>query len=251
MTIKFISTFLVAAAFCSCSNVSSALSNQKTVSSDSNSPIETRNITVSNISEIECARGVTVVYTQGASSSVSVSAPKDIADYIWVEAKGSSLYCTVDKEYQITKGLNRVVVNVVSPKIKSFDASTSATIKIGDLDLGDNELKIDATTAATVVIASVKCGGIDCDVSTAGRASLSGINCSGTVDVAASTGARAQCEGVTDKVDFRASTGATIKALNLVAEKGEASASTGADISCRVQYLNQSSSTGGSVSNKR
>lgn len=252
MTSKFISLVLLAGSLCSCSNVSSALSNKKTVDSDSNSPIVTRNVSVKNISEIECARGVKVVYTQGATTSVSLSAPNDIADYIVVETDGSALYCSVDKEYQINSGMDRVVVNVVSPAVKSFDASTAATIEVpSGLDLGDNSLTVDATTSATILINSLACGKIDCDLSTAGNVKISGIKCSGSVDVDASTGSTAKFDGSSAEVDFDASTGAEINAHRLLAGKGTADSSTGSSISCCVEHLDGSSSTGGNIHNKR
>ena len=251
MTTKCIVTLLMAVAICSCSNVSYVCSNQKTVDSDPDSPIVTREITVKDVSEIDCARGIKVVYTQGATSSVVMSAPRDIADYIDVDVKNSSLFCTVGKEYQINTGLDRVEVKVSSPLVKSLGASTGASIKINLLDLKDNKLNVNASIAGSVAINSLKCGGLDCDVSTAGNATIIGIKCSGMIDASASTGAETNFEGIAAKIDFGASTGATINASELVAETGEASASTGADILCRVHNLNSSSSTGGSVHNKQ
>lgn len=251
MTTKCIVTLLMAVAICSCSNVSYVCSNQKTVDSDPDSPIVNREITVKDVSEIDCARGIKVVYTQGATSSVVMSAPRDIADYIDVDVKNSSLFCTVGKEYQINTGLDRVEVKVSSPLVKSLGASTGASIKIDLLDLKDNKLNVYASTAGSVAINSLKCGGLDCDVSTAGNATIIGIKCFGMIDASASTGAETNFEGTAAKIDFGASTGATINASELVAETGEASASTGADILCRVHNLNSSSSTGGSVHNKQ
>ena len=252
MTFKLVLSLLLTASLCSCANVSSALSNQKTINSDDSSPIVSREISVKNISEIEAARGVTVVYKQGTSTSVTVSAPRDIADYIVTDIDGSSILCTVDKDYQIHNGMDRVVVNIVCPKIKSLEASTGATISMESaLDLGPEKLSVDATTAGYVEIRAVKCGDLDCDVSTAGNAVVTGIVCSGTLDVDASTGSTADFEGTAGKVDFDASTGARINAYGLYAPKGDADSSTGADISCKVEYLNSSSSTGGTIDNKR
>ncbi|MDE7024958.1 MAG: DUF2807 domain-containing protein [Paramuribaculum sp.] len=252
MKLTFLSSVLLALTTCSCTNSSLNFTSKKTIDSSIESPIITRTINVKDVSEIECSRAVTVLYEQGPSTSVTLSAPSDIADLVIVESKGATLHCTVDQEYHIKNGMDRVVVTVVSPSVTSFEATTAGTIKAQNyINLDKDEIDIETTTAATVIINKINCKALDCNSSTAGTITVTDITCHDMVKANASTGSSINLSGNATTIDFDASTGANINASKLSANEGQAKSSTGSDIDCNVKVLDKSATTGGDVSNKR
>lgn len=228
------------------------ISNKTIVNSDAKSPLVTETVNVKKLSAIDTSLGVKVIYTQGNSSSATVSAPKDIMKYIKVKANGSTLECYVDHEYQIQSGMDRVVVKVTAPEIYKFDASTGGSIEVNSaVELSGETVEMDTSTGATISFKSLICKDLDCDSSTAGIINVSDLLCSKEVEAGASTGGVVNLSGKSSKVDYSASTGGVINSSALVAYEGEADASTGGVVNCKVASLEISTSTGGAINNDK
>lgn len=250
MTMNLIFASCLLFVMTSCGNVSSIISQKKSVTSSPDSPLVTENVKVGKLSAIDTSIGVKVVYAQTGNTSATVTAPKDIIEYIKVKQDGPTLECYVDHDYQIKSGLDRVVVTVSAPEICTFDASTGGAIEASSpIELADRKVEMDASTGGVISVNRLVCKELDGDSSTAGVINVNDILCAGKTSAGASTGGVINLSGKSSKVDFSASTGGVVNTTSLAAYEGEAGASTGGVVNCNVAHLDKSTSTGGSVNN--
>lgn len=242
---------------CSISDVANTAKNaihpQQTISSSDSSPIKTVDIKVSGFSEIDVSRGLTVDYIQGPKTQVTLSAPEDIMEYIKVEVNDGTLDCYIPDKCEIRSGLGRVRIAVIAPSVRTFEASTAATINIGDpYSMPKASIDLVASTAATINVASLTSASLDCDVSTAATTTAGNLIIEGETEADASTSGSIKLAGRSKSVDFEASTSGTVSASSLIAQTGSATSSTGGTVGCNIANQSSiSSSTGGSVSNTR
>lgn len=247
---NFIYASILSLAMSACSSASIGNITNKNIESDSSSPLTTVAVKASDIQEIEVTRAITIEYTQGSNTSVTVQAPEDIMKYIEVRANDEKLYCKLTNGININKGMERVKITVTSPKLTSIDATTAATVNINNgLELLKDDIDIDVTTAATVNINGLKCLKLDCDATTAGSISISGISCT-KVDAESTTAATIQLSGNADYLSAKATTGSSIQSSELKTKKGKAQATTGGSIKCNVKDLSAQSTTGGDIKNR-
>jgi|GEM_PF-5276398 hypothetical protein len=247
---NFIYASILSLAMSACSSASIGNITNKNIESDPSSPLTSVSVKASDIHTLNATRAVNVEYKQGNNTSVIVQAPEDIMEYIEVENRNGELYCGQIQGVNINKGMERVKITVTSPKLTSIDVTTAATINItGGLNLNNDELDIDATTAATVNIDGVQCSELECDATTASTISISGISCTKT-EAAATTAATIRLSGNTDYLSAKSTTGSSIKASDLMGQRGSAEATTGGSIKCNVKELSTQSTTGGDVKNR-
>lgn len=92
-------------------------------------------------------------YTEGNSTSISVTAPKSIAQYVKVETNGQKLNCGLSLPDNTSIDLKgrKVVVNVTAPGVKKFKASGASSITVrSPLSGGDMALKASGASSITV-----------------------------------------------------------------------------------------------------
>lgn len=255
MKLLFTSIGIIAASIVSCNNNAiSSFSNSRTIQSSPDSPVISKNIKVRSVDEIETSNALAVEYKQSPTTSVTLHAPKDVADYITIYEDDGTLECKISNNSNLTKNVaSRVKIVVTSPFVKSFEATTASTITVdGTLALKNKELEVECSTAATVLIKELVCEKLSMEASTAGTITVNNVSASEKVSADASTGASITIRGNADKLSAEASTGASINASQLEATRGKADASTGGDITCNVKNLViTKSTTGGSVKNKQ
>ncbi len=209
-------------------------------------------INATNITSIESSAAVKVVYTPSGSTSVTVTTPKELQEYLSVKVSGDKLKIGRKDSFKSSiKSLSDVTVTVHAPAVTDFEATTSSVITVtAPLKATGSEVEIEVSTAGSVTVPGITCSGIEIDASTAGTVNISGNTSAGFISAEASTGSSVKVGGISgDKVKAESSTGASIT-LSGNADKADLSASTGGSVQAsglKAKSISRSSSSGGSI----
>ncbi len=231
-------------------------------------PMETRNITVNDVTSVESATGIILKYTQAETTAVTLTAPDNIIDDVSVTEKGGHLDCRITTNRRVNKP---IVVTVSSPAATKFNSNSGAQIIIADgLDVPTADVVTSASSGASLQAKNINAANLAAQSSSGASLSIDGVTASGSIDCDASSGAGLTIHditsvsvqghsssgssisftGTTDTVDFQASSGASIRAKGLRAKEGNMKASSGGGVGGYITgRCNISKSSGGSVSN--
>ncbi len=205
-------------------------------------------VNATNITSIESSAAVKVVYTPSGSTSVTVTTPKELKEYLSVKVSGDKLKIGRKDSFKSSnKSLSDVTVTVHAPAVTDFEATTASVITVtAPLKATGSEVEIEVSTAGSVTVPGITCSDIEIDASTAGTVNISGNTSAGFI----STGSSVKVGGISgDKVKAESSTGASIT-LSGNADKADLSASTGGSVQAsglKAKSISRSSSSGGSI----
>lgn len=200
---------------------------------------ENRN--VADFSKLKASTSVEVFYTISNTKSVKVETDNnEKLQLIKTEVEDGTLKIFVDtgdKNYRTSsrKGkksvnnvhFNTLKVTVSGPSLKSFKASSSADIKVENLNTSDN-LEIGVSSSGSV---SGKFKADDVSVDVSSSADFTGNVEAKTVALESSSSAEIVISGKAQKVTAKASSSSSCKAKDLIAETADVKASSSADIS--------------------
>ena len=211
---RFITTTLCSLLMLSSSMVTSC--SAKTIKGSDN--IIKREVSISDFDEVSVSTGIRVVYTTGAKAKATIQAPDNIMEYVRVSNDGNELNI----------GLKHHNGSI------NFNGNFAVTVYISSRALHEVEkaakIDIDASSASSVNVSGIVATVVNGDTSSAAQLTLKG-----------------KCE----RADFEASSSSTIHASALTAKSGSAESSSAASISCNVTDLRSSTSSAGSVNNKK
>lgn len=188
---------------------------------------ETKNVTVSNFSEVHVSTGLELILTQGATESARIIATENLIDAVVVEQNGTSI--TVKwKAIRSTKKawLKRTAkVYITYKNLNVIDASEGSSIKT------ENTLKAEilkATVASGAIInANIECA--DFRLQTTSGASI-------------------VLTGNAAKMKLESSSGSTVSAQELTVGYADVEVSAGADVKINVtKELKALADSGGNI----
>lgn len=226
--------------------------------------IVTRNITISDFSQIKASRAVRLTVEDRGGHEAVITADDNVMPYVVVKVEGGTLIVGIDDQL---KSLNNVSVTVSVPSdgsISAIHASSASSVTV-ETTIKSPKLILDASSAAKIFIAKSDVGGCTVDISSA--ASIEGaikadkctidmssaanadlallaVECS----VSASSAADATLSGEAGHIEIETTSAAKVSALALNARNVEADASSGSSIkiSCS-KSIDAEASSGGSV----
>jgi len=184
----------------------------------------TKRDTSKQFEQIEVSRGLDVYLTQDDITKISVEADENLQDIITTE-------------------INNGVLKIST--IENIGSSTSKKISVSfnNIESISSSSGSDIYTTNTIVVESLK-------LESSSGADLEAEVETKNLECTSSSGSDLKVSGTTKKLYVKASSGSDINASNLVAEYGNASASSGSDITLNTSGdLDSKSSSGGSIRN--
>jgi hypothetical protein len=163
---------------------------------------EERNIT--GFEEISASTGIEVVLTQDSFEKVVVEADENIQKILKTEVSGGKLKIYLEEGVNYAK---KMKVHVTLKQIKALSASAGSEVK--------TENKINAVN-------------LKINVSSGSEVNME-VNCT-MVTASSSSGSELTVSGTAQSIKADCSSGSELNASQLIAEKAEASASSGADM---------------------
>ncbi|HPS13568.1 MAG TPA: head GIN domain-containing protein [Prolixibacteraceae bacterium] len=192
----------------------------KSVHGNGNVTKETRQ--VKGFDGIKASAGIDVYLFQGNEEKVVVESDENLHDCIITEVKGSTLHCYIDCNVRSSKVM-KVYVNY--KMLNKINASSGSDV-LGETLLKTDNLDVEVSSGADVKV-EVDAQTVHCDVS---------------------SGSDALLKGKADHFQGSASSGADLKADELVVNSCEADASSAGDIKITVKkQIRASASSGGDV----
>lgn len=189
-----------------------------------NGKVVTEERTVKSFDGVSASAGIDVVITQGEKEFLEVEADENLLEYIITEVNGGKLKIHWKSGTSIRK-YKKVLIHVTCKNLKSIKGSSGADIYSKGI-IKTQELSISSSSAADINIV-IEAGSIICK---------------------ASSGSDIKLKGKTELLTASCSSGADIKAADLEADRVDAKASSGADITVTaVKEINASASSGGDV----
>lgn len=202
---------------------------------------ENRN--VADFSKLKASTSVAVSYTISNTKSVKVETDdSEKLQLVKTEVEDGTLKIFVDTGEQGYKtsrkgkkrvnnvSFNTLKVTVTGPSLKGFKASSSAEIKVENLNTTEN-LEIGVSSSASI---SGKFKAELASVDVSSSADFKGNVEAKTVSLESSSSAEIIISGKAEKVSVKASSSSSCKAKDLIAETADVKASSSADVSVYV-----------------
>lgn len=233
-------------------------------------PTVTYQINASEINSIKTSCNLAVKYTTAPATSVKVTTPENIKEYLDIRVVNGELKATVRNHGHNSIKVDDVTIYVSAPAVTEFEAESAGRITVTDaLNRTGKAVEIEVSSAGAVSIASLTCEKLEIDASSAGNVSvnscvaqnieadassaanitLGGVQ-SRVVEADASSAANVNLSGKATRVNFEASSNGNVKASSLAADSGSAEASSGGSVYCNVKKLSKETSTLGRIKNK-
>ncbi len=155
------------------------------------------NVAAKSVTSIETSEAISVEYTQGTTTSVTVVTPEDLKDKLNIKVTNGKLTASFKNSVRRKqKNQSQVKVLVTAPVVIDFEASSAGSIKInGDLSLPGRNVDIEVSSAASFSAQSIKCSDLDIEVSSAASAKISACKVN-QLEVEASSAASLSIAGV-------------------------------------------------------
>lgn len=235
---------------------------------DANQTYELTN--VGSFDAIEAHQAIDVRYNPTGPKSVKITTNVKDRSLIDIHVVGETLQVGYADGINSINGSVVTIVEVSGYAVYDFEASSSASITTTqplvstlDYELSANSagsiqmtaiegksLDFDASSSGTIRLGKAKVEQLSVDASSAGEIEVKEIAAS-NVSVEASSSGTVQLSGTTSHAKYEVSSGASIQAGGLKSETAKAEASSGGSITCKAASLRESTSSGGSVSNKK
>jgi len=188
---------------------------------------QTKNVAVSNFSEVAVSAGIELIITQGSIENAKIVANEGIIDEVLIEKQGSKLRIGWRDNFSFRNNFKnksaKVYVNYKS--LNSISASSGSSLVTENL-LKTNKLEVTASSGGTVK-AKISCSDLDLSTSSGGSAAIS---------------------GKAVNMDVSSSSGGNIDATDLISDYAKARASSGGNIEINVSKgLEASTGSGGNI----
>jgi len=188
---------------------------------------ETKNVNISNFTEVSVSAGIGLYLTQAGSESAKIVAKEGVIDEVVIEKSGNNVHVSwrEDRNF-MNKFKNRSAKVYISYKtLNNIRASSGSSITT------ENVLKTDKLEASVSSGASIKAQ-VECK----------------DLEVRTSSGSTASISGKALNMIISSSSGSNIDALNLLTEYAKVSTSSGANVEVNVSKgLQTSNSSGGNI----
>lgn len=189
-----------------------------------NRDVITENRSVRNFDGVAVCCGMRVELTESNNFSVEVKAESNIMEYVRTEVSGGRL--EIGFKGQVNIKTNETVVVYVSMPTIDYAGASSGSKLVGMSSFRGEDLEIDASSGAKVELAF-----------TGSR-----------IRANASSAGKIQLEGTGTRIKARASSGASVRAGDFRAQRGDANASSGGGVTVYVtDELEADASSGGGV----
>lgn len=218
----------------------------------------TKDIAAADIRHISVSSSIEVNYKQSDRTTVSVSCPDNLIDYLRVNVDDGVLAAGFKNGLTID-GNCGVVITVSSPGLESIDASSSSRVNVADVLTVSGALDVDASSSAGISLAAVLGGNVSVDVSSSANVNIGSLQCRSlaidcssssqtvitkmlcdNVEADASSASSLSLSGRAGSAVYDASSAATIDASGLVAEcVKHAKASSASNIYCSAVKTGQ------------
>ncbi|MCM1331035.1 MAG: DUF2807 domain-containing protein [Bacteroides sp.] len=247
-----LSTLIIGLAATSCS--SSSIYRMLSHGEEPSENIVTNSYDFTDLKGIDTACGIIVHYTQTASAEpVRAEGPENVIEALEIKrSKDGTLCLRIEngKNFRYRSKEQHANIWIAAPAIADFEASSGGSIIVdGALSLS-TPVDIEASSGASVSIASIKATKMELEASSGAHIKISTLSAE-TIEADASSGAGITIAGGNASYAyFDASSGSSIKASELNVQKGSCSASSGASIKSSIQNAKTDKSSGGSISNK-
>lgn len=188
---------------------------------------ETKNVAISNFSEVSVSAGIDLIITQGTTENAKIVAKEGVIDEVEIKKNGDNIHVGWRENLSFSNNFkNRSAKVYISyKKLNSITASSGSSI------VTENVLKTDKLYAKASSGASIKAK----------------IACS-DLEVQTSSGASASLSGSAINMGVRASSGGSVDAFDLTTEYANAKTSSGGDVDINVtKGLETATSSGGSI----
>jgi len=188
---------------------------------------QTKNVAVSNFSEVSVSAGIELVITQGSVENAKIIAKEGVIDEVLVEKQGNKLRVSWKENNSFRNNFKnksaKVYVNYKT--LNSISASSGSSLLTENL-LKTTKLEVRASSGASVN-AKIACSDLELHTS---------------------SGASAAINGTAANMDLSSSSGASIDAVDLVTNYAKVSVSSGANVTVNVtKGLEASTSSGGNI----
>lgn len=217
--------------------------------------VVTRTYDVAAIKELKATTGIVVNYTQSANVKVTVTAPRDMFDYIKVDISGRNLQ--IGFTNNILKKLTdaerkKVKVEVSAPDVRSFDVSTSGVILCQKplVYAEGAEVDIEASTSGVINVGTINCSELSLDATTSGVINVKAATVKRDFELDATTSGVINAKGTTGDLSASASTSGVINMRGTTfSGEGDLKATTGGVINFGIANSRASvkKSTGGVI----
>lgn len=186
---------------------------------------ETKNVAVSNFTEVAVTAGIELHITQGTSESARIVADDDVINDVVLEKSGNNLRIGWKENWGIKKmWKNRNArVYITYKKLNSISASSGSSLRT------ENTLKTDH---------------LDASVSS-GASMDAKISCN-ELQLSTNSGASVSIAGTATNMEIKSSSGSSVNAVNLVTQYARANTNSGADIKINVAKGLETNTSSGS-----
>lgn len=191
---------------------------------------ETKNVAVSNFSELSVSAGIELLITQGSTEGAKIVAKEDVINEVEIEKSGNSVHVG----WKRNEGFMNSFKNRKAKVYISYKTLNSISASSGSSVVTENVLSTDRLNAKASSGASIKAK----------------VSCT-DLEVHTSSGGSADISGKATNLDASASSGGSLDAYDLSSTYAKAHASSGGSVDINVSKgLEASSSSGGSISYK-
>jgi len=207
--------------------------------------IVTEKRSVGNFSGISVGNAFEVEVKIGPVTEVRVEADDNIIKYVETKVSGNTLKIRIDDLESVSN--SHLKVYITTPNLDDINASSSADIKVVDIIKGNNKVKFNASSAASIE-AEVDAPEVEADASSSGSVTLTGKT--RTYQAQASSAGDLRTAGLlSENTEVSVSSGASAHVYASVSLDAEAS--SGGDIVYQgAASVKQNTSSGGSVNKK-
>lgn len=195
-------------------------------------PSINKTIKIGEFREIEASQGIEIIYTVGSNSGKAVISTTPSAEkYLKVEVVNDKLraYYFVDnqsnKEIRI-KGPS--IIRVSGNRLNEVYLNSGSSVEIvGNLSMS-GEFELNMTSGANFKCGSLRCSGLDADLTSGAAASISTLN--GKADLSVSSAGSIRIDSVNGDLQAMAVSGGNIMLSKAISNKVSANASSGSNI---------------------
>lgn len=186
---------------------------------------QTKNVAVSNFSEVSVSAGISLLLTQGSTESAKIVAEEGVIDEVELVKNGSRLSVKWKENFGFKWKNRNATVYITYKKLNALKASSGSSLKTQN-QLSTDKLDVDVSSGASVN-AQISCADLNLETS---------------------SGSSAKLTGKATNLMLHSSSGSTVNTKELATEYAKIESSSGADVAVNVtKALETTSSSGSSI----
>lgn len=165
---------------------------------------------------LSVATGISVKYnyTNTKSTRIVITAPDNVIDNVVAESRGNTIYIKVKSNNynRRTTTSGNISVTVSGPLFSEFEAQSGSKIVCANrlVYSATTKVKVDASSASTVVIPGIECGKLDVETSSATTVKIISVKAD-RVEADASSASKCELRAIrADRLEVEASSSASV-----------------------------------------